>query len=295
MKTIIYDMNNVFMRTMSNDISGYPLESIIQEIEACSSYPIMVWDGRNALQARRQIYPEYKKNREEKGENIYAAMRNLKEALKYVRGMQVEIPGYEGDDVIAKLVNDDHSIEVEAIRTTDMDLATLGLSIDKEPEIEAEWIPFYKTLVGDPSDNIPGLKGFGKKSWEKLTQSQLLSVRNYVVKGNNFDPNQIPDSLSKKMTPEVVNELRRFYQIVKFLDIPDDMFNDEQTVLVGVPERRCVNEILQEGDVKWLRIYPIPKKMLSERPYSSSGMVTSRSSAFLVQQERVSRRSSTGF
>lgn len=100
-------------------------------------------------------------------------------------------PGFEADDVIATIADkSDHEVVVV---TGDRDLLQLvndnkkvklympvvGLSNAKlyseedakeRMGVPAKLIPDYKALVGDPSDNYPGVAGIGPKTAEKLLE-----------------------------------------------------------------------------------------------------------------------------
>lgn len=100
-------------------------------------------------------------------------------------------PGFEADDVIATICEKSDKEDTKVVVTGDRDLLqlvddkkntmlympVLGLSNAKlynEKEALARMgvppylIPDYKALVGDPSDNYPGVTGIGPKTAEKL-------------------------------------------------------------------------------------------------------------------------------
>lgn len=146
---------------------------------------IAVWDGGNLY--RRMLYPKYKENRRQREESpemkaaLSESIKNAKLLLLYLGAQQVIVDDVEGDDVIAWLVN---ALPSTLVYTVDGDLIQLNsdkCSVfvgrefqdtlkDDDVEVPARWVCLYKSLVGDTSDNYPGVPGFGKKSWVALAE-----------------------------------------------------------------------------------------------------------------------------
>lgn len=156
------------------------VRGIVNEALMPGRMTIWVWDGANGNAARRAIYPRYK-NRPPAPTKTYMQLDLLRELLTYVPAWQARIDGFEGDDVIAALVDhfkpQGHPIQ---IMTGDGDLSALagpgvttGKMIDGVPP---EQVRLYKLCVGDTSDTIPGIKGFGKGSWEKADKAVLAQL-----------------------------------------------------------------------------------------------------------------------
>ncbi|MCP3986157.1 MAG: DNA polymerase I [bacterium] len=134
---------------------------------------------------RKELYTEYKANRDAQPEDLSAQIPVARELIQAFAIPIFEVPGFEADDVIASLV--EHSppeLEV-VIVSTDKDLmqlvsdrvVLLDTMKDKRigpAEVEARFgVPpvqllDVRALVGDPSDNIPGVKGIGEKGAAKL-------------------------------------------------------------------------------------------------------------------------------
>ena len=92
-----------------------------------------------------------------------------------------EKQGYEGDDVIytvCKMFS--NSPKPITIMSADKDLTAIPntvLPMANQEFCQKKYVRLYKTLVGDPSDNIKGVKGFGKGSWDKLTEMDKEQLR----------------------------------------------------------------------------------------------------------------------
>jgi DNA polymerase-1 len=148
-------------------------------------YVAVVWDAPGP-QRRKQVYAGYKATREAAPEDLGAQMPWIRELVAAYRFASIEQPGEEADDVIATLALQAaaQGVEVE-IASTDKDLMQLAgprialLDAVKDrrygpAEVEARFgVPPEKlldlrALVGDSSDNIPGVKGIGEKGAAQL-------------------------------------------------------------------------------------------------------------------------------
>lgn len=236
----LYDGNNWLRREMESMSS---IRHAWAKLRTSKDFPIMVWDGKGSRDARTAVYPLYKANRQPTAESFYQSMHLFKEILTHTRCVQVEVPGYEGDDTLA-------AIRLRAlpepvhIHTTDVDMLALPDTIIDRPsfKIPAHLIRVYKTLVGDTSDNIKGVKGFGEVTWAKADQEQLLR---WALAG--FHLGAIPSDLPKSCTTWIQNnhaELLACWQITGFRDMPIELL-DKHTK-VGVPNNDKCEALLKE-------------------------------------------------
>jgi DNA polymerase I len=136
---------------------------------------------------RRDIFPEYKAGRDAQPEDLTAQLPLIAEFCEAFGVQMLEVSNFEADDVIATLVETAPQGTRIGIVSTDKDLMQLvgpdvtlldtmkGRRIDAEAVEERFGVPPSKlldvrSLVGDPSDNIPGVKGIGEKGAAKLIQ-----------------------------------------------------------------------------------------------------------------------------
>ena len=242
----IYDGNNWFRRRMASS-SGNVLSECFHEAHYKEGLKIFVWDGYGHLESRRKIYPEYKTNREKASEDIYASMNTFKKLLHFSNCFSIEIKRFEADDIIAKLArqysNEGHNVFIES---NDGDFAQLGLPMArKEFKVEPEWVILYKILVGDSSDNIKGVKGFGQKTWDGLTveQKQILyaivncyTAQNEAVvrsKIEGFLPPAIVNWISDKDNRKILSD---YNKIINFLPVPDELVKENTKMGINRPE-----------------------------------------------------------
>ncbi|UUD35803.1 DNA polymerase I [Mycoplasmopsis citelli] len=139
--------------------------------------------------ARHLAYPQYKANRIKAPNEIFLQFDLIKQLLNKLNLVHLEIDGAEADDLIAtasKKFNFDNLEKL--IFSRDKDLLQLVNSttsvIDKDNQSNYQLITNenfydiynlypaqivdYKALKGDPSDNLPGIKGIGDKTAIKL-------------------------------------------------------------------------------------------------------------------------------
>lgn len=143
---------------------------------------------------RHLAYEKYKAHRAETDEALVKQLIRSREVLEAFAVPCYEAPGFEADDVIGTIVEEmkgNKDVDL-IIASGDMDMLQLvddsrvrvftfkkGLSetiLYDEDAVVARFgfgptlIPDYKGLRGDPSDNIPGVKGIGEKTAEILIQ-----------------------------------------------------------------------------------------------------------------------------
>lgn len=139
---------------------------------------------------RHKKYPEYKATREKMPDEMANQLKDLKQMTEYMDIPVLEYPGYEADDVMATLANiaKDEGVTTYLV-TGDKDFSQLvedkifvyntsGKGTepeiwDREKVIEKFGVPPEKIidllgLMGDSSDNVPGVPGIGKKTAQKL-------------------------------------------------------------------------------------------------------------------------------
>jgi DNA polymerase-1 len=151
----------------------------------------VVFDTREPT-FRHTRYPEYKATRQKMPEDMYASMDKLKEVIRAFNIPIVEVPGFEADDIIGTLAR---KAELEKVITymvtPDKDFMQLitphirmykpGRSaseveivdedgVAKKFGVNPSQVIDVLGLVGDSSDNIPGVKGIGEKTAIPLIQ-----------------------------------------------------------------------------------------------------------------------------
>ncbi len=203
-KIIMVDGNNLLFRSyyatayngnfMKNS-KGFPtnalfgLANMINKIVADEKPTYMVVAFDKGKTFRHEKYDFYKDGRSETPEELKMQFPIAKEMLKCMGIKYYEIDNYEADDIIGTFArycdNDDNYDGL--IVSSDKDLLQLiskhvEMKLLKskdyirynEESFKEDWginpinIIDLKALMGDPSDNIPGVKGIGEKTALKL-------------------------------------------------------------------------------------------------------------------------------
>lgn len=133
---------------------------------------------------RDDLYPEYKATREKMPDDLRLQIERIRQIVDAFNIPRLEMDGYEADDVLGTIARQAaaQGLGVKII-TGDRDLlqlvgdrvAVYVAGDDKTyitPEdvqaskfgVRPEQVVDYKAIVGDPSDNIPGVPGVGEKT-----------------------------------------------------------------------------------------------------------------------------------
>ncbi len=157
------------------------------------SHVICCWDMGSAT-FRTEKFAGYKANRDAAPEELVPQFELVKEVTESFGVRNVGLPGYEADDCIgtlARLYGGENSNSEVFILTGDHDMLQLidenitvvimkkGLSnyavydsalLLEDKGLTPQQIIDLKGLMGDTSDNYPGVKGIGEKTAKKLLQ-----------------------------------------------------------------------------------------------------------------------------
>lgn len=215
------------------------LNKIIKEEQP--SYIAVAFDiGKNF---RHEKYPSYKEGRVETPEDLKLQMPVAREVLKAMGIKYYEIDNYEADDIIgclAKEAEKDPNF-IGTIISSDKDLLQLispqiTMKLLKQKDFirydektffedfgfEPIHIIDFKALAGDPSDNIPGVRGIGEKTATKLI-SKYKTIENIY---DNID--EITGSVKDKLLADKDNAFLSKEIATIYLEIPQ-YFNLEET------------------------------------------------------------------
>jgi DNA polymerase-1 len=132
---------------------------------------------------RDDIFPEYKGTREKMPDDLRPQIERIRQMVDAFNIPRLEMDGYEADDVLGTVarIAAEQGLGVKII-TGDRDLLQLvnertavylagddqtyitDADVVKKLGVRANQVVDYKAIVGDTSDNIPGVKGVGEKT-----------------------------------------------------------------------------------------------------------------------------------
>ncbi len=210
---------------------------------------ILVFDGEEGSRNRKYLYPQYKANRlnnnkisnyksftdkKEEDNSKYDQMVRLMDYLSLLPVKIVCIDKIEADDVIAYLSRrfyNEYSDSQITIMSTDQDFMqlvndrTTVWSPTKKKFYKTEDVlelygthpnnlPLYKALVGDTSDNVPGVDGFGEKNTPKLIEFLSEETKHTLKDLYNLCENPTKKSVLYDRVLEIKPMVEIFYKIM---------------------------------------------------------------------------------
>jgi DNA polymerase-1 len=197
---------------------------------------VIVFDGVGGSNARRNLFPDYKANRnanritnysifaskEEESKSINNQMQRLVLYLKCLPVSVVSIDGLEADDIIGylthKLENFSETQEI-TIMSADQDFLQLVSNktsvysptkkkifkpkdVFEQFGVTATNYINYKIMLGDKSDNVPGVTGLGPiklvKLFPELTGENKVTLESMIEK-----------------SAELINENKLYFSVVE--------------------------------------------------------------------------------
>lgn len=184
----------------TNAIYGFTT-MLFKMIEIYEPTHISVAFDRKAPTFRHKEYSEYKAGRKKMPQELFEQMQPLKDLLDAFKIERFEIDGYEADDIIGTIskaaeedgfevfivTGDKDAIQLASNKTTtlitkkgvaDVEEYNYDSVIEKYEMTPTQFIDL-KGLMGDKSDNIPGVPGVGEKTGIKLIK-QFGSIENLV-------------------------------------------------------------------------------------------------------------------
>ena len=171
-------------------IMGF-MNSLLDVIKREKPHYLAVAFDKGGSQARTEVFPEYKANRDATPEAIKIAVPYIQEILRSMHIPIIEVPGIEADDLIGTLAKQAEKEGYQVFMVTpDKDYAQLvsenifmyrparmgnGIEIWGVDEVKEkfevqhpEQVIDFLGMMGDAVDNIPGLPGVGEKTAKKF-------------------------------------------------------------------------------------------------------------------------------
>lgn len=284
-RLILLDSNSLINRayyalpnlsTHSGQFTGAIFGYINMLMKIISTYEpthIIATFDRKAPTFRKTMYEGYKATRKPMPTELASQLEPLKEILRAMNIPIVEMDGYEADDIIGTLAKrfavetfivtgDKDSLQLIDDTTTVL-LTKKGISeiayYDEAALAEEGLTPSQiidlKSLMGDSSDNIPGVAGVGEKTakdllakykdldgvyanideikgklQEKLINSKDMAYLSYDLATINVNsPVEFEDMDEAKFTPKFSQEVKRLLKALELTKIADRMNFDGES------------------------------------------------------------------
>ena len=176
-----------------NTSAVWGISNFIQRLVTAKKPDYLGWVHDSGLSFRHERYPAYKATREKLTEDLQAdfdrGMERICQLLDAYRIPIISLPGFEADDVIGTLVAQSVACNLNVVVVSgDKDFQQLvkpgvwllnpgrggpagveehWIDVDNANErlgVPPDRVTDYLALVGDSSDNIPGVRGIGDKT-----------------------------------------------------------------------------------------------------------------------------------
>lgn len=182
-----------------NTSAAWGVANFLQRLQAAHAPEYLGWVHDSGLSFRHERYPAYKATRQKLSEELQSdfdrGMERIAEMLSAFRVPVLTVEGFEADDVIGTLARQgvESGINVVVV-SADKDFQQLvrpgvwllnpgrggasaveeqWVSVENASErlgVEPSLVTDYLALVGDSSDNVPGVPGIGDKTARDLVQ-----------------------------------------------------------------------------------------------------------------------------
>ncbi len=218
---------------------------------------------------RHQMFEKYKETRKKMPDDLIAQLPILKKLVKLLGIPQIEVEGYESDDIIGKiateyakkgfkiyiiskdkdllqLVNENIFIlQPETTKANEEFILIDRNKVKEKYKIPAENIIDFLALTGDTSDNIPGVQGIGPVTATELIQ-KYHTIENIYNNINEIKPESIKQKLIKNKDNAFLSK-----KLVKLaLDAPVDFSPDK--FKIKSPQKDEILKVFEELEIKTL-------------------------------------------
>jgi hypothetical protein len=211
----LFDGMAVIRRDLERDQLGRVPRKTLNDMFAMAptDVPVWCWDGKGAKAWRQAIYPAYKAKRVPQPDSVFATVNMIQDALRHTRAIQACVAGFEADDLIAHYVKTFHQQMAIKIHSVDRDLSALQIyphvtaTFNQIEGVTPRWVPLYKSTVGDQSDNVSGILGFGTETWKKFDSDVKLLLLEQAL---DVAPSSWSDEISAIVTRLMPAKARNF-------------------------------------------------------------------------------------
>jgi DNA polymerase-1 len=243
------------------------MNSLFDVIKRENPDHLAVCFDKDGSKERKEMYEEYKANRDETPTVIKESIPIIQNILHAMEIPVVEISGMEADDIIGTLAKqaEKQNYEVHMV-TPDKDFAQLvsenifmqrparmGNGVEKWgiPEVQKkfgverpEQVIDFLGMMGDSADNIPGLPGVGEKTAKKFLQ-QFGSMEALLD-----NTGQLKGKMKEKVEDNA--ELGRLSKKLATIFTDCDVTFDEEKYEVSPPDVEKVLEIFKDLEFRRL-------------------------------------------
>ncbi len=229
------------------------------------AYVAVCFDSPGGCARRKRLLPSYKANRKKPDDALVSQLNLARDMVRDLGLAVVAKDGIEADDLMAFLAQQAQKQHMHSVLvTSDKDVYQFlndyisvwpsgGKDGFKGPEaakekfgVEQKFLPDYFAIVGDASDNVPGVAGVGPKTTVELI-NMFGHLEDILRAAQNDDPRMKP-ALAKKLREQEGNALlsKQLVVLDPALDMPFDI-NDYR---VRMPDPAVLAEMFERYEFK---------------------------------------------
>lgn len=297
-------VNNPLINSKGENTSAIygVVNSFLHLLDSKKAENLLISFDRKAPTFRHELSEAYKANRPPMPDALLAQVEPVQEFFRIIGLKEISLDGYEADDVLATLAERFKTDYDIVFVTIDKDYAQLvddkaviydpmkNITLDKEAIVKKygilpEQFVDFLALAGDPSDNIPGVRGIGEVTAVKLLKqySNLDEIyahldeipeklRQKLIEGKDNAylsrqlamiirnvPIEIPRIEALKFNPESLHKAKDFltrYEINTLKRLIDNRYG--QKIAISIPSEEP--DKLVQSDI-FESEYTVPSKM----------------------------------
>jgi DNA polymerase-1 len=230
---------------------------------------------------RHEIYPAYKANRPPAPEDLKVQFPLVHRAIEALALPLVMREGYEADDVIATLAERARAQGFDVVVVSaDKDLMQLvGDGVEMwdpmrdahydPPAVREKWgvgpeqVADLLALMGDSSDNIPGVSGVGPKTAAKLL-AEHGDLDSVLAAAAGMKKSKLRERLIEQVDQARLS--RRLVELCRQVELGAAL-DDLAGLRLGVPDSERLDAFLEEMEFAGLRRELVPRKSIDTAGY----------------------------
>lgn len=279
-----------------NTSAVFGIATFLQRLIEAHKPEYLGWVHDSGFSHRHETYPAYKATREKLSDELQAdfdrGMDRICQLLEAYRVPILTLPGFEADDVIGSLVQRGIEIGINVVVISgDKDFQQLvrpgvwllnpgrggsaaveehWVGIENASErlgVPPQFVTDYLALVGDSSDNIPGVRGIGDKTACELVRQygDLESILAHAP--------EIPKKRPREALIEFAENARLSKELVTIRDnLPIDL--NLEALKVQPPNTSKLRELYVELEFHSLAKAVVPAEQVAVTTAKKAGYVT---------------------
>ena len=242
--------NEMLDRDSNDNRVLYGLMHVIQDLPNYIDnieYLFVIFDPVDSLNYRKSIYPAYKENRPETIPELDKQREVAKKEIKDLGIPIINFQGYEADDIIASVANFYKTRTSVVVVSPDKDLFQMvgpnvevlrpykkdgqkgyeiitEVGVEKYFGVKPSQIPDLLALMGDITDNLPGVDKMGLKTSAKML-NKYNTIENMILMKD-----ELPEKIKASFIDSIVSlpKIKHLATVIDNLKVESHIENSLQ-------------------------------------------------------------------